>query len=162
MKKVTLTKSLIGAKPNQKATAKSLGLAKIGDCIVHKDDAVLLTDTQKNVYSLFFDGTFTARPVEKVFSDGDEIELAGETVKVIHTPGHTEGSSCFLCENALITGDTLFSAGVGRTDFIGGSERKLYDSLKKLRGIEGGSKITIYPGHGKTNILSAALDNFIY
>ena len=41
MIQVTLTKSLIGAKPNQKATAKSLGLAKIGDCIVHKDDAVL-------------------------------------------------------------------------------------------------------------------------
>ena len=41
MTKVTLTKSLIGAKPNQKATAKSLGLAKIGDCIVHSDDAVL-------------------------------------------------------------------------------------------------------------------------
>ena len=41
MKKVTLAKSLIGAKPNQKATAKSLGLSKIGDCIVHKDDAVL-------------------------------------------------------------------------------------------------------------------------
>lgn len=129
---------------------------------VHKDDAELLTDTQKNVYSLFFDGTFTARPAEKVFSDGDEIELSGETVKVIHTPGHTEGSSCFQCENALITGDTLFSAGVGRTDFIGGNERKLYDSLKKLRDIEGGGKITIYPGHGKTNILSAALDNFIY
>ena len=41
MKKVTLTKSLIGAKPNQKATAKSLGLSKVGDSIVHKDDAVL-------------------------------------------------------------------------------------------------------------------------
>lgn len=40
-KKVTLVKSLIGAKPNQKATAKSLGLNKIGDCIVHNDDAVL-------------------------------------------------------------------------------------------------------------------------
>ena len=41
MKKVTLVKSLIGAKPNQKATAKSLGLVKIGDCIVHEDNAVL-------------------------------------------------------------------------------------------------------------------------
>jgi len=41
MKKVTLTKSLIGAKPNQKATAKSLGLVKIGDFIVHEDNAVL-------------------------------------------------------------------------------------------------------------------------
>ena len=41
MKKVTLTKSLIGSKPNQKATAKSLGLNKVGDSIVHKDDAVL-------------------------------------------------------------------------------------------------------------------------
>lgn len=130
--------------------------------LIHKDDAELLTDSQKNVYSLFFGGTFTVRPAEKVFSDGDEITLAGETIKVINTPGHTEGSSCFLCENALITGDTLFSAGVGRTDFIGGSEQKLYDSLKKLRGIECGSKITIYPGHGKTSILSAALDNFIY
>lgn len=68
--------------------------------------------------------------------------------KVIHTPGHTPGSVCLYneAEKALISGDTLFDGGFGRTDLRGGSMKDLEKSLNKLEKMPDG--IRIYPGHG--------------
>ena len=77
--------------------------------------------------------------------DNQLIRLGGLKIKVIHTPGHTPGSACFLVGNFLFTGDTLFVDSVGRTDLPGGSEAQIIQSLKKLSQLPGNT--TIYPGH---------------
>ena len=79
---------------------------------------------------------------------GEEVFKALSLWKVIWTPGHTEGSCCLYNEKdgLLISGDTLFYHGVGRTDFPGGSERKLLRSLSRLRKTISPDAL-VFPGH---------------
>jgi hydroxyacylglutathione hydrolase len=63
---------------------------------------------------------------------GDEIEIGDVKVKLIHTPGHTPGSQCFLAEGHLISGDTLFTEGCGRVDLPGGDPEQMYFSLTQV------------------------------
>ncbi len=78
--------------------------------------------------------------------DGEEISFANGSIKAIHTPGHTKGGMCYLYEDALFTGDTLFKGAVGRSDFIGGDFSELISAIKsKLLVLD--SDIKIYPGH---------------
>ena len=77
--------------------------------------------------------------------DGDRLDLAGLTVEVIHTPGHTPGSVCFRIGDHLFTGDTLFAHGWGRTDLPGGDEKALFASLRKIEPLA--RVLPVYPGH---------------
>ncbi len=79
------------------------------------------------------------------FDDGDVLEVCGFQIKVIHTPGHTDGSVTFLVGDMLFTGDTLFLESVGRTDFPTGDREELINSIKKLYSLDGDYKV--YPGH---------------
>ena len=73
--------------------------------------------------------------------------MGNHIVNVIETPGHTKGGLCFLVEDKLFTGDTLFRGSVGRTDFIGGSSSELLRSIKdKLFTLD--ENIEVYSGHG--------------
>jgi len=83
--------------------------------------------------------------VDKELKDGEELPLGDKKIRVIHTPGHSPGSSCFLIENNLFTGDTLFVGAAGRTDLVGGSLDQLISSLKKL--IELPPDTIVWPGH---------------
>ena len=79
--------------------------------------------------------------------DGNALSFGSLNIKVIATPGHTKGGLCFLIEDKLFTGDTLFQGSIGRTDFIGGSFPEIIDSIKtKLLPL--GDEIEVYPGHG--------------
>ena len=60
------------------------------------------------------------------------LQCGSETLKVMHTPGHTPGSICLVGEHLIFTGDTLFAGGIGRTDFPGGSMSDMAASLEKL------------------------------
>lgn len=87
-------------------------------------------------------------------TDGQTITLADITLKVISTPGHTIGSTCYYVEEAgfLIAGDTLFEGSVGRTDFPTGSMSKLVRSVKeKLFLLPDETKV--YPGHGDSTTI---------
>ncbi|MDP6560101.1 MAG: MBL fold metallo-hydrolase [Candidatus Binatia bacterium] len=76
----------------------------------------------------------------------DEIDVGGVKVKLIHTPGHTPGSQCFLVDNSLVSGDTLFIGSCGRVDLPGGNAEELYFSLtQKLVNLP--SQTILYPGH---------------
>lgn len=77
--------------------------------------------------------------------DGDALALGGETLTVLHTPGHSEGSCCFLVGDCLFTGDALFRGSMGRTDFPGGSGGAMAASLRRLAALDG--DYTVYPGH---------------
>ena len=89
--------------------------------------------------------------IERTLKDGEEIELCGLKIKVIATPGHTEGGVCYLIGDSLFTGDTLFNSSVGRCDLPGGNESKLISSVKKLYALDGDYKV--YTGHGETTTL---------
>ena len=83
--------------------------------------------------------------------DGEAIHAGGLTFRAIATPGHTTGSMCYLCENALFSGDTLFARSCGRTDLPGGDWDTIMDSLKRLAALEG--DCTVLPGHGEASTL---------
>lgn len=80
--------------------------------------------------------------------DGDKIKIGNTVLEVIHTPGHTPGSICILGKDFILTGDTIFKYGYGRTDIGGGSWKDLDNSLKKLKKILKPG-IKVYPGHGE-------------
>ena len=84
--------------------------------------------------------------------DGEIIHAGGLTFTVIATPGHTWGSVCYLCENTLFSGDTLFAGSCGRTDLPGGSAKTLRDSLERLSELE--QNYFVYPGHGEASTLA--------
>ena len=79
------------------------------------------------------------------YGEGDVITVGSLNFRVLSTPGHSEGSVCLLCGDALIAGDTLFAGSCGRTDFTGGSMRKMMTSLQRLAGLEGNP--AVLPGH---------------
>lgn len=99
---------------------------------IHGADAPMLTDPALNAGLGLLNRRITApEPTDRV-KEGDELDLAGLKVKVLHTPGHTMGSVCYEIEGELFTGDTLFDYGWGRTDLPGGSEEMMMDSLRRL------------------------------
>ena len=83
---------------------------------------------------------------------GPELRVGRLAVSVLHTPGHTPGSCCFLCGDALFSGDTLFAGSIGRTDFPGGDDQAMAASLRMLAALEPG--IRVFPGHGESTTLS--------
>ncbi len=86
------------------------------------------------------------------YDDGDLITTADLTLQVISTPGHTPGSVCLLCEDALFSGDTLFAGSCGRTDFPGGSTSEILRSLRRLAALPGDFRV--FPGHAESTKLS--------
>lgn len=85
---------------------------------------------------------------------GDHLAVGGVDIELLHTPGHTPGSQCFLLaggagagpqEDILISGDTLFLQGCGRTDLPGADPDQMYDSLRGLAAL--GDGVTVFPGH---------------
>lgn len=112
----------------------------------------IFEDTQKNLSAMFGDPV-TVRP-DQTFCDGEQVDLGGIAVKVIATAGHTLGGACYYIpeEAVLFSGDTLFCASVGRTDFPTGSMSALRDSIHtKLFVLP--EDTAVYPGHNEaTNI----------
>ena len=78
-------------------------------------------------------------------ADGQTRQLAGLTLTVLHTPGHTPGSVCLCCEDVLFSGDTLFCESIGRTDFEGGDDAAMAASLARLAALPGDWQVL--PGH---------------
>jgi glyoxylase-like metal-dependent hydrolase (beta-lactamase superfamily II) len=76
---------------------------------------------------------------------GDVVEVGGVRVELLHTPGHTPGSQCFLVDGMLVAGDTLFLEGCGRTDFPGSDPGDMFDSLQRLASLP--DDTVLYPGH---------------
>ena len=86
------------------------------------------------------------------YTEGSVLNMAGLSIHVLHTPGHTPGSVCLLVDDVLFSGDTLFAGSCGRTD-IGGDWVSMQKSLKRLAAMEG--DFTVCPGHGGSTTLAA-------
>ena len=85
-------------------------------------------------------------PATDHYDEGDTVTAAGLTFQVLHTPGHTPGGVCLLCEEAMFAGDTLFAGTCGRTDLPGSSPRQMRESLSRLAKLE--KNYRVLPGHG--------------
>jgi len=96
---------------------------------------------------------------------GDKVSVGDIDIELLHTPGHTPGSQCFLLDGRLVAGDTLFLEGCGRTDFPGGDSDEMFRSLQKLAQLPGDP--TVFPGHWYSLEPSASLSevkrsNYVY
>ena len=115
--------------------------------LIGRYDRYALRDPEANVAPLLGLPTGDFGDADGTLEDGEEIFVGNEKLTVLHTPGHTVGSVSFLSSDALFTGDTLFSfGGVGRTDFFGGSDEALFESVHRLLALPAG--LPVYPGHG--------------
>lgn len=90
------------------------------------------------------------RKPDKYLTDGEVISLGKNNIKVLETPGHTEGGVCFLIDKCLFCGDTLFKGSVGRTDFNGGNHKKLIKSIQD-KIVPLSDDIIVYSGHGPSS-----------
>jgi len=128
--------------------------------VCHEDDRFLLETEQMPQFAAMLGARPCPTP-ERWWSDGEEVEVAGLTLKVIHTPGHTPGGVCLVDEESrqIVAGDTIFHRGIGRTDLPGGDmatlERSIRDRLFTLDG-----DYTLWPGHGpETKLAEERVDN---
>ena len=89
---------------------------------------------------------------DSLLSENDKITAGNFSLSVIETPGHTEGSVCYVVEDKIFAGDTLFERSFGRYDFPTGNARKLVKSVERLFKLDG--DFTVYSGHGNETTLS--------
>ena len=82
---------------------------------------------------------------QRDYKEGDTLTLGSLTIRVMETPGHTQGSVCLLVGDVMFSGDTLFRGSCGRTDFAGGDPKAMLASLDRLAALPGNYKV--YPGH---------------
>ena len=121
---------------------------------MHPSDLPMLSDPTLSGLRLFFpDAAFEPWAEIIPLSDEQVLQLDDLTVKVLSTPGHSQGSVCYFIEDCLFTGDTLFKRGYGRTDLWGGSMRALLTSLERLKKLHFDMKV--YPGHGESTTIGA-------
>lgn len=118
---------------------------------IGKKDEICLTNDDYNLSAKMFSRKFKHFSAETL-SDGDTVRLGNTVIKFMETPGHTAGSGCYIFDDKLITGDTLFCESCGRTDFPGSSSAAIIKSLIKLSQIQG--EYTVYPGHDCFTTLS--------
>ncbi len=122
---------------------------KIPFC-VHEYEEEYASDPGKN-YSIISGKTISLKP-DLLFKDGQKIMIGDTELTVIHTPGHTLGSCCFMIGGCLVSGDTLFAGSVGRADLYGGDENTLINSIKsKILVLD--EDTPVIPGHGRTTTL---------
>ncbi len=120
-----------------------------------------------NSHEALFVSRITGIPMGDLTShdNGDKVSIGNIDIELLHTPGHTPGSQCFLLDGRLIAGDTLFLEGCGRTDFPGGDSDEIFRSLQKLAQLSGDP--TVFPGHWYSVEPSASLSevkrsNYVY
>ena len=114
--------------------------------VICKDD-VVISDNVNEFTRLFGVPDITPPTYDKFVKDGDILEVGEMKVKVIQTAGHTEGGVCYLIDDSLFSGDTLFKQSVGRTDLFGGSFEKIRHSVKDIL-FKLDENTKVFPGHG--------------
>ena len=125
--------------------SKMKNFLKVPVCM-HEADDIFFNDPAVREKSSQELGLPPSDPADIKLKDGDILEVGSLNIEVIHTPGHTPGSVCFLVNKNLFTGDTLFVGAAGRTDLIGGSLNTLIKSIKEKL-IVLSKQTVVWPGH---------------
>jgi len=128
---------------------------------LHFDAIEKLTDSFKNCSELFnYPITFNQLEKAVTLNDNDIVNIDGVDIKVLHTPGHTNCSVCYIIQNHLFSGDTLFRLTAGRTDLYSSSNNDLKSSFRKLKQLD--KDYILHPGHGKESNLYFEFSNNKY
>lgn len=127
--------------------------------LIHENDKYGIFDDDKNCKYILSEPNFEILGMDDILvvKEGDILKIGETKLEILHTPGHTNGSSCIYEKEhgILITGDTLFSDCYGRTDLKSGSTSDMKQSLDKIFS-EVEDNVTIFPGHGESCKLSDA------
>ncbi|MBI4187041.1 MAG: MBL fold metallo-hydrolase [Chloroflexi bacterium] len=118
---------------------------------IHADDAEFLSAQSP---AAMFSASSVSVPPDRLLKDGDNIDIGDLRLLVLHTPGHTPGGICLLGNGMVFTGDTLFNAGIGRTDLPRGSYHQLISGIQAKLMVLPDSTIA-YPGHGPETTIGA-------
>ena len=127
--------------------------------IISSEDEPMLSSSKLSL-AAFCNAPQNDVEADIIVSDGDEITLGDIVIKVMSTPGHTLGSVCYIAENCIFSGDTLFYCSCGRTDFPSGSPEQMMSSLQKLKALDGDYKV--YTGHNNLTTLDFERKNNPY
>lgn len=127
--------------------------------VISKDDEPMLNSSKLSL-AVFCNAPQNNVDADIIVKDGDEITLGEIKIKVMATPGHTSGSVCYIAENCIFSGDTLFYCSCGRTDFPSGSPEQMMSSLQKLKALDGDYKV--YTGHNNLTTLDFERKNNPY
>ena len=126
--------------------------------VISKMDCEFTTNNNLNLSRKFLrHNTLKGFVADILVKDGDIILFLDHEIKVISTPGHTQGSVCYMLDNYIFSGDTLFYRDCGYTKFPTGNKEDMQNSLKKLYNLENDYKI--YPGHSQSTLLSEERNN---
>lgn len=133
------------------AGVESVRQATGAEVYIHEKDAIMLESGKANLaYQL---SSEIYQPVQKyqVVQDGDILKIGNLEIQVMHTPGHTSGSVCYIIGNQIFCGDTIFKGSIGRTD-LGGNVSDMKKSLQKIARLE--QNYELYPGHFYSSTLA--------
>lgn len=124
---------------------------KGAEVCIHEGDADFLGDPSKSLYLQFFARDTRHGDADIILHEKSIIKLGENVIRILSTPGHTKGSVCYIFDDVMISGDTLFEGSVGRTDLYGSSPSEMMQSIDKLSAID--KDYTVYPGHGPKTTL---------
>lgn len=127
--------------------------------VISSVDAPMLSSSKLSL-AAFCGAVHNNSSADITVEDNDVIELGNSKIRVISTPGHTSGSVCYMCDDNLFTGDTMFFCSCGRTDFPTGSPIDMQSSLNKLASLNGDYKI--FAGHDRQSTLDFERKNNPY
>lgn len=123
--------------------------------LAHKSDAPLGLTRQQQADMFHLKMRLEPLVPDRFIDENSEIDLGGEKIQIISTPGHSLGGLCYYVPQShfILTGDTLFRGSVGRTDFTGGNQRQLINSIRtKLLSLP--PETVVYPGHGPATTIA--------
>ncbi|MBI2850656.1 MAG: MBL fold metallo-hydrolase [Chloroflexi bacterium] len=143
--------------PDHIGAVKELKDATGAELAIHADDAPRPRGDRPPSLSPSFGGQPLPTP-DRLLKDDDTIKVGSVRLKVIHTPGHTQGGICLLLDGILLSGDTLFNGSVGRSDMPGGNGQQLIDAIMtKLMTLP--DDTLVLPGHGPETTIGAEREN---
>ena len=124
--------------------------------LIHSEDVPMLQNVLLSEIAFLLGAQASPDP-DSFLNEGDEVRFGEASLRVLHTPGHSRGSVSLQGEGILLSGDTLFCGGVGRTDLPGGSWDELIRSIQeKIFTLDG--KTHVYPGHGPSTFVQQEKD----
>jgi len=147
MRKLTLSKILLTHGHYDHMNGVEEVVRQTGaEVFIHENDASMLNSAGLSLADSISCMPFNPVTKYTAVHDGDVISDGECEIKVLHTPGHSMGSVCYICDDTIFSGDTLFCCSIGRTNFTGSSPELMVKSLEKLYNIDGNYRVLT--GHG--------------